>query len=87
MSVQGEKNYGEDHHLRVDRPRRGSDRELLGQDFSQQQGWRPTSGGEAFFFQIATDVQGETDPYWMPIVGNGGADSARGWCNEKWGLS
>ena len=38
-------------------------------------------------FQIATDDQAETDRYWAAIVGNGGAESACGWCKDKWGLS
>jgi len=42
---------------------------------------------EAFSFQIATDDQEETDRYWNAIVGNGGRESACGWCKDKWGLS
>jgi len=42
---------------------------------------------EAFSFQIATDDQGETDRYWNAIVGNGGEESACGWCKDKWGIS
>jgi 2-polyprenyl-6-hydroxyphenyl methylase/3-demethylubiquinone-9 3-methyltransferase len=42
---------------------------------------------EAFSFQIATEDQVETDRYWNAIVGNGGAESACGWCKDKWGLS
>ncbi|WP_210246466.1 VOC family protein [Youhaiella tibetensis] len=42
---------------------------------------------EAFSFQIATDDQAETDRYWNAIVGNGGEESACGWCKDKWGLS
>jgi predicted 3-demethylubiquinone-9 3-methyltransferase (glyoxalase superfamily) len=42
---------------------------------------------EAFSFQIATDDQAETDKYWNAIVGNGGQESACGWCKDKWGLS
>jgi predicted 3-demethylubiquinone-9 3-methyltransferase (glyoxalase superfamily) len=42
---------------------------------------------EAFSFQIATDDQQETDKYWNAIVNNGGAESACGWCRDKWGLS
>ena len=42
---------------------------------------------EAFSFQISTDDQEETDRYWNAIVGNGGAESACGWCKDKWGLS
>jgi predicted 3-demethylubiquinone-9 3-methyltransferase (glyoxalase superfamily) len=39
---------------------------------------------EAFSFQIATENQAETDRYWNAI---GGAESACGWCKDKWGLS
>ena len=42
---------------------------------------------EAFSFQVATDDQAETDRYWNAIVGNGGQESACGWCKDKWGLS
>jgi predicted 3-demethylubiquinone-9 3-methyltransferase (glyoxalase superfamily) len=42
---------------------------------------------EAFSFQVATDDQAETDRYWGAIVGNGGQESACGWCKDKWGLS
>ena len=42
---------------------------------------------EAFSFQIATDDQAETDRYWNAIVGNGGQESACGWCKDKWGVS
>lgn len=42
---------------------------------------------EAFSFQIATQDQEETDRYWNAIVGNGGQESACGWCKDKWGLN
>ncbi|HEY9584664.1 MAG TPA: VOC family protein, partial [Candidatus Paceibacterota bacterium] len=42
---------------------------------------------EAFSFQIATDDQEETDLYWNAIVGNGGKESACGWCKDRWGVS
>ena len=42
---------------------------------------------EAFSFQIATDDQEETDRYWAAIVGNGGQESACGWCKDRWGIS
>ena len=45
------------------------------------------SQSEAFSFQIATDSQEETDRYWNAIVGNGGQESACGWCKDRWGLS
>jgi predicted 3-demethylubiquinone-9 3-methyltransferase (glyoxalase superfamily) len=38
-------------------------------------------------FQVATADQAETDRYWDAIVGNGGQESACGWCKDKWGLS
>ena len=42
---------------------------------------------EAFSFQVATDDQAETDRYWDAIVGNGGQESACGWCKDRWGIS
>jgi predicted 3-demethylubiquinone-9 3-methyltransferase (glyoxalase superfamily) len=42
---------------------------------------------EAFSFQIVTDDQQETDRYWNAIVGNGGQESACGWCKDRWGVS
>jgi predicted 3-demethylubiquinone-9 3-methyltransferase (glyoxalase superfamily) len=42
---------------------------------------------EAFSFVIVTETQAETDRYWNAIVGNGGAESACGWCKDRWGLS
>jgi len=47
----------------------------------------PFKHSEAFSFQIATDDQAETDRYWDAIVGNGGQESACGWCKDRWGLS
>jgi predicted 3-demethylubiquinone-9 3-methyltransferase (glyoxalase superfamily) len=42
---------------------------------------------EAFSFQISTEDQAETDRYWNAIVGNGGQESACGWCKDRWGIS
>jgi 2-polyprenyl-6-hydroxyphenyl methylase/3-demethylubiquinone-9 3-methyltransferase len=42
---------------------------------------------EAFSFQVLTDDQAETDRLWNAIVGNGGQESACGWCKDKWGVS
>jgi 2-polyprenyl-6-hydroxyphenyl methylase/3-demethylubiquinone-9 3-methyltransferase len=42
---------------------------------------------ESFSFQVATKDQAETDRYWDAIVGNGGQESACGWCKDKWGVS
>ena len=41
---------------------------------------------EAFSFQVATVDQAETDRYWNALVGNGGQESACGWCQDKWGI-
>ena len=45
------------------------------------------SQSEAFSFQVATEDQAETDRYWDAIVGNGGQESACGWCKDRWGLN
>ncbi len=42
---------------------------------------------EAFSFMVATEDQAETDRYWNAIVGNGGKESACGWCKDRWGVS
>jgi predicted 3-demethylubiquinone-9 3-methyltransferase (glyoxalase superfamily) len=42
---------------------------------------------EAFSFQVVTENQSETDRYWNAIVGNGGSESACGWCKDRWGIS
>jgi predicted 3-demethylubiquinone-9 3-methyltransferase (glyoxalase superfamily) len=42
---------------------------------------------ESFSFQISTEDQDETDRYWNAIVGNGGQESACGWCKDRWGIS
>src|ERR1043165_2555573 len=42
---------------------------------------------EGFSFPVATDDQEETDRYWDAIVGNGGQESACGWCKDRWGLN
>jgi predicted 3-demethylubiquinone-9 3-methyltransferase (glyoxalase superfamily) len=41
---------------------------------------------EAFSFQIATEDQAETDRYWDAITGDGGQESACGWCRDRWGI-
>jgi len=42
---------------------------------------------EAFSFQVSTEDQEETDRLWNAIVGNGGQESACGWCKDKWGVN
>ena len=36
---------------------------------------------------VLTENQEETDRYWNAIVGNGGEESACGWCKDRWGFS
>jgi predicted 3-demethylubiquinone-9 3-methyltransferase (glyoxalase superfamily) len=36
---------------------------------------------------VVTESQEETDRYWDAIVGNGGEESACGWCKDRWGFS
>ena len=47
----------------------------------------PFQHNEAFSFQVGTVDQEETDRYWNAIVGNGGKESACGWCKDRWGIS
>ena len=42
---------------------------------------------EAVSFMVLTEDQEETDRYWDAIVGNGGQESACGWCKDRWGFS
>jgi predicted 3-demethylubiquinone-9 3-methyltransferase (glyoxalase superfamily) len=36
---------------------------------------------------VVTESQQETDRYWDAVVGNGGEESACGWCKDRWGFS
>ncbi|HYE71172.1 MAG TPA: VOC family protein [Aquabacterium sp.] len=42
---------------------------------------------DAFSFQVLTEDQAETDRLWNAVVGNGGQESACGWCKDRWGIS
>lgn len=42
---------------------------------------------QAVSFLVYTGDQAETDRYWNAIVGNGGAESACGWCKDPWGVN
>lgn len=42
---------------------------------------------EAFSFQVMTEDQAETDRYWDALVADGGAESACGWCKDRWGVN
>jgi predicted 3-demethylubiquinone-9 3-methyltransferase (glyoxalase superfamily) len=60
---------------------------ILGMPFMLLNGGPEFTFDEAVSFQVATDSQEETDRYWNAIVSNGGAESACGWCRDKFGLS
>jgi predicted 3-demethylubiquinone-9 3-methyltransferase (glyoxalase superfamily) len=60
---------------------------ILGMPFLLLNGGPEFKFNEAVSFQVATDDQDETDRYWNAIVGNGGEESACGWCRDRYGLS
>jgi predicted 3-demethylubiquinone-9 3-methyltransferase (glyoxalase superfamily) len=60
---------------------------LLGQAFVGLSGGSMFKPNEAVSFMIETEDQQETDHYWNAIVGNGGTESACGWCKDRWGFS
>ncbi|HEX6741812.1 MAG TPA: VOC family protein [Sphingomicrobium sp.] len=60
---------------------------LLGQSFVGLNGGPDFKPNEAVSFMVVTENQEETDRYWNAIVGNGGAESACGWCKDRWGFS
>jgi predicted 3-demethylubiquinone-9 3-methyltransferase (glyoxalase superfamily) len=45
----------------------------------------PFQHNESFSLQVGTVDQAETDRYWNAIVGNGGRESACGWCKDRLG--
>jgi len=60
---------------------------VLGQSFVGLNGGPNFKANEAVSFMVFTDDQAETDRYWNAIVDNGGAESACGWCKDRWGFS
>ena len=60
---------------------------VLGRSFVGLNGGPNFTPNEAVSFMIATETQDETDRYWDAIVGNGGTESACGWCKDRWGYS
>jgi len=60
---------------------------VLGRSFSGLNGGPNFKPNEAVSFMVVTEDQEETDRYWDAIVGNGGAESACGWCKDRWGFS
>ncbi len=60
---------------------------VLGQPFVGLNGGPNFKPNEAVSFMVMTDDQEETDRYWNAIVEYDGAESACGWCKDKWGFS
>jgi predicted 3-demethylubiquinone-9 3-methyltransferase (glyoxalase superfamily) len=60
---------------------------VLGVPFMGLNGGPNFKPNESVSFVVETEDQAETDRYWNAIVGNGGAESACGWCKDRWGFS
>jgi predicted 3-demethylubiquinone-9 3-methyltransferase (glyoxalase superfamily) len=60
---------------------------VLGRRFVGLNGGPNFKPNEAVSFMVITETQQETDQYWEAIIGNGGAESACGWCKDRWGFS
>jgi predicted 3-demethylubiquinone-9 3-methyltransferase (glyoxalase superfamily) len=60
---------------------------VLGRAFVGLNGGDRFKPNEAVSFMVVTEDQAETDRYWNAIVDNGGAESACGWCKDRWGFS
>jgi predicted 3-demethylubiquinone-9 3-methyltransferase (glyoxalase superfamily) len=60
---------------------------VLGRRFVGLNGGPNFMPNEAVSFMVHTDNQEETDRYWNAVVGNGGQESACGWCKDRWGFS
>jgi len=60
---------------------------VLGRAFSGLNGGGMFKPNESVSFMVVTEDQAETDRYWNALVGNGGQESACGWCKDKWGFS
>ena len=60
---------------------------LLGQSLVGLNGGPNFKPNEAVSFMVVTEDQEETDRYWNAVVGNGGQESACGWCKDRWGFS
>ena len=60
---------------------------MLGRPFVGLNGGDLFKPNESVSFMVITEDQAETDRYWNAIVDNGGAESACGWCKDRWGYS
>ena len=60
---------------------------VLGQPYQALNGGPMFKPNQSVSFMVITEDQAETDLYWNAIVGNGGAESQCGWCQDRWGYS
>ena len=60
---------------------------VMGRSFVGLNGGSNFKPNEAVSFMVLTENQQDTDRYWNAIVGNGGQESACGWCKDRWGFS
>lgn len=60
---------------------------VLGRRFVGLNGGPLFKANEAVSFMVVTESQDETDRYWTAILESGGAESACGWCKDRWGFS
>lgn len=60
---------------------------VMGRKFVGLNGGPDFKPNESVSFMVITENQQETDRYWDAIIGNGGAESACGWCKDRWGFS
>ena len=60
---------------------------VLGRPFLGLNGGPNFKPNESVSFVVETENQTETDRYWNTIVDQGGAESACGWCKDRWGYS
>src|SRR5690606_39870034 len=60
---------------------------VLGRSFLGLNGGPNFKANESVSFMVLTEDQEETDRYWNAIVEDGGAESACGWCRDRWGFS
>ena len=92
-SVFPDTHVGKAHASAADNPSAKAGEELiveftvLGQSYIGLNGGPTFKPNEAVSFMVLTEDQVETDRYWDAIVGNGGQESACGWCKDRWGFS
>lgn len=60
---------------------------VLGRRFIGLNGGPAFTANHSVSFMVVTDSQEETDRYWNAILAGGGAESACGWCTDRWGFS